>query len=462
MNELSIPKFKKSLFIFRRDFRTEDNTGLIHALEESEIVIPLFIVDEHLLESTKNKRKFLKQFMVESLHDLNYQLKKKTARLYLLKGIPSKIIENLVNTENIDAVFLNEDYTPYSNARDSKLKQVCMNNKIQFLSYPDLLINEPNKILTQEGKPFKVFSRFFQTSLKYPVSTLGENHFTNYYKNNISNELKINELSDIFGPFSNKVHQHGGREKCLEILKNIGRLKDYKNTHDIPTVDTSFLSAHIKFGTCSIREIYNQILYVFGIEHPIIRQLYWRDFFIHIAYHFPHVFNHAFQKKYDKLTWINDGKKFQAWCEGKTGFPIVDAGIRQLNETGFMHNRVRMIVASFLTKDLHIDWRWGEKYFADELIDFDHCVNNGNWQWSASTGCDAQPYFRIFNPWLQQKKFDPDCIYIKKWISELKQVPAEIIHQLYKKDIKLDVNYPRPIIDHAIESKKALLDFKSI
>lgn len=462
MNENSIPKFKKSLFVFRRDFRINDNTALIHALKESEIVIPIFIVDENLIESTKGERKFLKQFMSESLKDLNNQLNEKNSHLYILKGRPSKIIEDLIQTEKIEAIFVNEDYTPYSKARDLKIKQICTKNKIKFNSYPDLLINEPNKILTQENKPFKVFSRFFKASLKFLVSFPQENLFTNYLQDNIANELNIEVLDDIFAPYINNTHQQGGRNNCLKILKSIRRLKDYKITHDIPANDTSHLSAHIKFGNCSIREIYHSILNNLGIEHPLTRQLYWRDFFIYIAHHFPYVFKHAFQKKYDKLKWENNFYKFQDWCNGNTGFPIIDAGMRQLNETGFMHNRIRMIVASFLIKDLHIDWRWGEKYFAEKLIDFDPCVNNGNWQWCASTGCDAQPYFRIFNPWLQQKKFDPECTYIKKWIRELKDVSRDVIHQWYKNEINLHVNYPKPIIDHSIESKMALIGYKSI
>lgn len=461
MNENSIPKFKKSLFIFRRDLRLQDNTALIYASKNSEVVIPIFIIDDILLKSTKDKRIFLKNFMKDSLKDLENQLNERSSHLYIFKGVPSKIIIDLIRLEKIDVIFLNQDYSPYSIKRDAKIKQLCETHEIPFFSCQDILINEPNAILTKQNKPIKVFSRFFQAALKIPVPLPQQNNFLNYYQKKIQNEFSFQELENLI-PSIDSTHKFGGRENCIKILKDIYRLKEYSNTHDIPSIDTSNLSAHLKFGTCSIREIYHNIFNELGIEHPLIRQLYWRDFFIYIAYHFPYVFKHAFQKKYDKLKWENNKYKFQAWCDGNTGFPIIDAGMRQLNETGFMHNRIRMIVASFLTKDLHIDWRWGEKYFAEKLIDFDPSVNNGNWQWCASTGCDAQPYFRIFNPWLQQKKFDPECIYIKKWIKELKDVPTEVIHQWYKKEINLHVNYPKPIIDHSIESKRTLIEYKTI
>ncbi len=223
---------------------------------------------------------------------------------------------------------------------------------------------------------------------------------------------------------------------------------------------TSRLSAHLKFGTCSVREVYYAIVQQLSPEHPLLRQLYWRDFFTHIAFHYPHVFGKAFHPQYDNLVWDNNRGHFQRWAEGTTGFPIVDAGMRELNATGFMHNRVRMIVASFLTKDLHISWRWGERYFAQHLVDYDPAVNNGNWQWAASTGCDAQPYFRIFNPWLQQQKFDPDCQYIYRWIPELNGIPATIIHKWYSKHV--DAPYPAPMLDHARESQIAKERYKNL
>jgi deoxyribodipyrimidine photo-lyase len=213
------------------------------------------------------------------------------------------------------------------------------------------------------------------------------------------------------------------------------------------------LSAHNKFGTCSIREVYYIIAETFTHEHALIKELYWRDFFTHVAWNFPHVFGNSFHSKFDKLKWSKNLKTFKAWCNGLTGFPVVDAAMRQLNKTGFMHNRARMIAASFLTKDLHIEWRLGEQYFAQKLVDYDPAVNNGNWQWVASTGCDAQPYFRIFNPWLQQKKFDPECEYIKRWVPELKDLSPAQIHSWYNPKQKAPADYPKPIVDHTQEAR---------
>ena len=245
-----------------------------------------------------------------------------------------------------------------------------------------------------------------------------------------------------------------GRKECLDILSNLTRFNNYEVERDYPSKErTTHLSPYLKFGTCSIREAYHRIKTVLGNEHPLIRQLYWRDFFVQIGYYFPRVFNSAFREKFNEIKWQNNMNIFELWCNGKTGFPIVDAGMRELNSTGYMHNRVRMIVSSFLVKDLHLDWRKGEEYFANKLIDLDIAVNNGNWQWTASTGCDAQPYFRIFNPWIQQRKYDPDCKYIKKWVPELKEVKREIIHNWFKQKETKSINYPKPIVDHNKESQ---------
>jgi deoxyribodipyrimidine photo-lyase len=256
---------------------------------------------------------------------------------------------------------------------------------------------------------------------------------------------------------------HGGRKEGLKILKHITDFEEYEKIRDIPAYNTTLLSAHLKFGTLSPRETYHHMQSLGRKAHTgLIRQLYWRDFWYHIAYFYPHVFGNAFHEKYNNLTWKQDEKGFKAWCNGTTGFPIVDAGMRQLNETGFMHNRVRMIVASFLIKDLHIHWLRGEQYFAQKLVDYDPCVNNGNWQWVASTGCDPQPYFRIFNPWLQQRKYDPACTYIKRWIPELKDVSTNAIHAWYKDKNRIESSYPAPILDHDVERGKTLAMYKAV
>ena len=348
---------------------------------------------------------------------------------------------------------INRDYTPFSRRRDEALAAVCKQSGIVLHTLPDCLLNEPEQAVKNDKSPYKVFTAFYNNARQFPVAmpqTLVNPRFLS-----VDTGFTIDQLGVLPTEFTS----NGGRQQALAILGRLGDYTDYKNTRDFPALDTtSKLSAHLKFGTCSVREAYYALTEQLGSEHPLLRQLYWRDFFTHIAYHFSQVFGRAFLEKFADLHWDNNADYFQAWCEGKTGFPIVDAGMRELNATGFMHNRVRMIVASFLVKDLHIDWRWGERYFAQNLVDYDPCVNNGNWQWAASTGCDAQPYFRIFNPWLQQLKFDPDCRYIHHWLPELQAFTPKTLHQWDKQHSAC--NYPEPIIDHARESRLAKAWFK--
>jgi len=451
----SLP-YKKSLFIFRRDLRLDDNTGLRAALEQSDAVIPCFIFDPRQVgEKNPYRSANAIQFMIESLEDLDEQLHAKKGKLYLFYGEAEKIIAQLITKEKIDAVFLNQDYTPFSIKRDQAISKACHQHNVAFHAEHDALINPPETIMTGNGTPYAVFTAFWKKSRIVPVEQPIKIKHTNFYIKAISTSFAHKELEKKILPTRNKlIASHGGRDQAFKILNKISNFMQYPSTHDIPSIPTTHLSAHLKFGTISVREAYSKIAKELGAGHPLIRQLYWRDFFTYVAYHSPFVFGHAYHEKYDNLAWSYSKKAFQAWCEGKTGFPIVDAGMRELNTTGFMHNRVRMVVASFLTKDLHIDWRWGEKYFATQLVDYDPAVNNGNWQWAASTGCDAQPYFRIFNPWLQQKKFDPACTYIKTWVPELADVNKKTIHNWFKNDAIIN-GYPRPIIDHAIESRIA-------
>jgi deoxyribodipyrimidine photo-lyase len=250
-----------------------------------------------------------------------------------------------------------------------------------------------------------------------------------------------------------------GRQGALQVLANLAPLETYETDRNFPALPgTSHLSAHMKFGTCSVREAYHKIADNLGDQHPLLRQLYWRDFFTHIAFHRPRVFGHAFRELYDGIVWDQAGEKFQCWCEGKTGFPIIDAGMRELVNTGYMHNRVRMVVASFLVKNLHVDWRLGEAFFARYLTDYDACVNNGSWQWAASTGADAQPYFRVFNPWRQQLKFDVDGVYIKRWVPELAAWPAKAIHRLEKDS----TGYLAPIVDLRASAEEIKARFRGL
>lgn len=429
----------KSIFVFRRDLRVEDNTALNQALKQSE-VLPCFIFDPRQVKDNEYKSERAVQFMVDSLEDLGEQLKRAGGKLHYFHGKPEEVVREL----DYDAVFVNMDYTPFSMKRDSAIKKACEEQGKKFFSFHDSLLNPPGTIKNGKGEPYQVF--------------------TYYHKK--ARELEVREPETVKGkflkedceePFSlEKGDIRGGREKALEILAGIQRLEDYEKTHDLPSKKTSMLSPHNKFGTVSIREAYHSVSRELGEKHPLLRQLHWRDFFTQLAWSWPKVFGHAFKKKYDSLPWENDEDKFDAWRKGLTGFPIVDAGMREL-KTGFMHNRVRMIVGSFLVKDLHIDWRWGEKYFARMLVDYDPCVNNGNWQWVASTGADAQPYFRIFNPWSQQKRFDPDCEYIKTWVEELSGLSPKEIHGLEHERVE---EYPKPMVDHKKESSKAKQSYK--
>jgi deoxyribodipyrimidine photo-lyase len=455
--------YNKSLFIFRRDLRLSDNNGLNQALLNSTLVIPCFIFDPQQVGNQNSYRSMNSiQFMIDSLAEIDEQLKSLGSRLYLFYGKAPDVIKKLIVQEEIDAVFVNRDYTPFSLKRDEEIKKICIEHHREFITSHDLLLHEPEQVLTGSGTPYSIFTAFYKKSVTLPVAPAAKRAGKNFYGKKVAGSHGPEIFSEIIPHRNSALWVQGGSTNGERILKSLDNLEDYQKTRDYPELPTSFLSAHLKFGTVSIRQTYEAIAQKLGKGHPLLRQLYWRDFFTHVAYHSPFVFGHAFHEKYDKLPWKNDKKDFEAWCNGKTGFPIVDAGMRQLNATGWMHNRVRMIVGSFLTKDLHIDWRWGEQYFARQLVDYDPAVNNGNWQWSASTGCDAQPYFRIFNPWLQQIKFDKECHYIKKWVPELKHISPRVIHSWNNPKNNEIKNYPKPIVDHAQESARSKLMYKKV
>lgn len=449
-------KFRKALYIFRRDLRLEDNTGLIFALKNAQEVILSFIFTPEQIEHNPYRSERCLQFMIESLEDLENEIAAKGGKLYLFYGHPEAIVAELIKNQHVDAVIVNRDYTPYSKKRDQKIESSCNEFEVPFYSFDDALLNAPDQTLKGDGKPYSVFTPFYRNAMRLEIKLPVANQYNNYY----SGLIPFDRGSNLYKKILPKrfVQQSGGRAACLKILKKIEQFTYYESLRDFPSAQmTTHLSAHLKFTTCSPREIYWAISRQFGASSALIRSLYWRDFFTSIGFHFPHVFSGAFHRKFDRIHWSRDEQIFKKWCEGKTGFPIVDAGMREMNQTGFMHNRVRMIAASFLVKDLHLDWRWGEKYFAQQLIDYDPAVNNGNWQWAASTGCDAQPYFRIFNPWTQAVKFDPECEYIKKWITDLAPLPSQIIHKWHQEKYHSQSQiYPPPIVDHAKESKIAI------
>ncbi|WP_347989439.1 deoxyribodipyrimidine photo-lyase [Methylomonas sp. AM2-LC] len=449
--------YAKSLFIFRRDLRIEDNTALNAALAQSEQVIAVFIFNPLQIEAHPYQSHPALQFMLEALQDLQRQFTVQGGKLYFYTDNPENVITRLHTEHQIAAVFVNRDYTPFSLQRDSGIQQRCQTLGIDFHSHADLLLNEPEQVLNKTHTPYQVFSAFYKRARQNPVKLPKNLHAGNFCS------AELYATSTDWQTSLKQTHTNvltGGRQPALALLHNgLSACKNYSLERDYPSLTaTSTLSAYLKFGCCSIREAYYATLQQFDAEHPLLRQFYWRDFFTHIAYHYPYVFGHAFHRRYDNIEWQNQEPLFLAWTQGMTGFPIIDAGMRELNQTGLMHNRVRMLVASFLVKDLHISWRWGERYFAQHLLDYDPCVNNGNWQWAASTGCDAQPYFRVFNPWLQQRKFDADCRYIKRWVPELAKYSTSQIHQWQQP--ATDSHYPAPIVDHAEQTRQVKALYK--
>ena len=441
----------KSIFIFRRDLRLEDNTALNEALSKGE-VLPIFIFDPRQINNNEYFSNNAFQFMIESLKELDRELKQKGSKLNIYQGEPHSILNKLV--DDFDAVFVNRDYTPFSIKRDNEIKKVIEEKSKQIFSYHDYMLNPPEDGLKSDGTPYSVFTPYYNNAKNMKVKK------PKTEKGNFLIDKNSQDISEMKYDVNKNIFRQGGRKESLKIIENISKFLNYEEDRDIPSLEgTTGLSAHNKFGTVSIREEYHHFSNYSGKNHPLVRQLYWRDFFMQLAFYSPKVFGKSFNKKYDDIKWIDNEKWFDAWKEGKTGFPIVDAGMRQLNKTGYMHNRVRMIVSSFLTKDLHIDWRKGEKYFAQQLVDYDPAVNNGSWQWAASTGADAQPYFRIFNPWRQQKRFDDGCRYIKKWVPELNNLTPTEIHRLefYKSS---NIDYPEPIVNHKEESEIAKKMYK--
>lgn len=453
-----------TLFIFRRDLRAHDNTALIEAARSGSLILTCFIFDPVQIERHDYFSEKGFQYMLESLESLASSLRERGGLLHFFLGKPHEVIQMLSEQLDIRRLCVNRDYTPYAKSRDQMIELVCERRGIQFESYHDALLSEPGSVLTKAGLPFTVFTPFMKAA-RAQVVRKPQNFpdHINGYTESVGGSLSPAELEKLLPARSTLSFIKGGTPTAHGQLTRLSKMTNYAEERNIPSLQaTSGLSAAHKFGAISIRETYHAALDSLGSDTSLISELYWRDFFTHLAFHYPRVFGNAFQEKYNALRWENDEVKFRRWCEGTTGFPIVDAGMRQMNATGYMHNRVRMITASFLCKDLHIDWRWGEKYFAQKLIDYDPCVNNGSWQWSASTGADAAPYFRIFNPWSQQKKFDPEGDYIRQWVEELKGCDADTLHGLELPLMASPSGYPPPMVDHKSESTKTLREFQRL
>ena len=448
---------KKSIFIFRRSYRLDDNKGLIKCCKESDKVYPVFIfTPEQITNANKYKSNNAIQFMIESLEDLNKQLEKRGSRLMTFYGENNKVLKKLIKELDIDAVYVNVDYTPYSRKRDKGIMDLCKEMEKEFVYDEDILLHKVGTIIKDDGSAYQKFTPFYRKGLTYKVDKPKKNK----YKNFENKKLKWEVDKMKFYEENEEILVRGGRELGLKSLKNVKEQMEYKEMRNCLNYKTTQLSAYVKFGCISIREFYWTIEKIMGKDASLISQLYWRDFYYNIVYYYPRVIGHPMKKKYSRIRWNNNETLFKKWCEGRTGYPIVDAGMRQMNTTGYMHNRSRLIVSNFLIKLLLIDWMKGERYFATQLVDYDVSVNNGNWQWGSGSGADSQQYNRIFNPWLQSKKFDPNGEYIKKWVPELKDVPEKDLHKwdtVYK---SYDVDYPTPIINYKDARKKTLEVYK--
>lgn len=425
---------KISIFWFRRDLRLKDNHGLYEALESGKKVLPIFIFDEDILDLLENKSDKRVDFIVQALQTLNSFLKSKNKCIKIFKGKPLEIYKKLSQNYEIEAVYSNEDYEPYAIKRDQKIADFLASKNINFHQFKDQVIFHKDEIVKADKKPYTVYT---------PYSKLWLNEFQKVDLQGFPSEKKLDNLLEI--SFEELKIEDIGFQKtdlAFEVPEaDLHIIKTYEETRNFPAVKgTTQLGVHLRFGTISVRKLTK-----IAKENNLtfLKELIWREFFMQILYHFPKVVNHSFKSKYDAIPWENNPEFLEKWKAGKTGFPIVDAGMRELNATGFMHNRVRMITASFLIKHLLTDWRIGEAYFAEKLMDYDLSANNGNWQWCSSSGCDAAPYFRIFNPDEQQKKFDPDFKYIKKWIPEFGTK-----------------YYPKPIVEHKKAREKVLKVYK--
>jgi len=444
-----------NIFIFRRDLRLYDNTSLNKLKNKYPKIkiLPIFIFNKNQIDKDKNKyySSNAVQFLFECLDELSF------LNFYYTDN-ELNILNELKEKYKINAISFNKDYTPYAIKRDKDIENWCNLNKIELICEEDYTLFKIGEILKNDNKPYLKFTPFYNKSIiKKPIS-INNNDKYNFIKNNKNNKI---EQFNFLRPKNNlNLKVNGGRVNALNILKKVKQnfFKEYDKERDYPYLDkTTKLSAYIKFGCISIREIYFSL----NVKHGLVRELIWRDFYANISFYFPYIYGNTYIKKYNNIKWDNNNDNFEKWKSGNTGFPIVDASMRQLNECGWLHNRCRMIVASFLVKNLFIDWKKGEEYFASKLVDYDPSSNNGGWQWCASTGTDSQPYFRIFSPTVQLKKFDKDCLYIKKWIPELKDIDNKIILNWEKKNNYNNINYTKPIIDFRITSKKFISIFKN-
>ncbi len=454
----------RALVWLRRDLRLNDHTPLAHATSLAAEVALVFVFDPNILDRLEDKDDKRLTFLQESLHELDGELKKRGSRLIVKYGDPKKEIPLLAKRLKVSHVCTGKDYEPYAKERDAHVAKSLTKEGIAFHLLKDQVIFQEREVLNKEGNPFRVFTPYKNAWLNLlNVRDYEERkplHQKFVKEANLGKEVKEFSLKDM-GFRASELWLDPGEKAAHARLKDfLPRMKNYSEQRNFPMAvgGTSGLSVHLRFGTISIRTCVRAALNQKNKGHETwLSELIWRDFYFMILDQFPHVVGHSFKKEYESIRWPGKPAHFEAWCRGETGFPIVDAAMRHFNETGWMHNRLRMVVASFLTKDLLMDWRLGEAYFARKLLDFDLSANNGGWQWSASTGCDAQPYFRIFNPYSQSETYDPKGEFIRSQIPELAKIVGKSIHS---PEPVLAPGYPRPIVDHKEQREKALRLFK--
>ena len=452
-----------TLFIYRRDLRIVDNNGLNLAMKQYDNIIPIFIfTPEQIGDKNKFRSDNAIQFMCESLKELDYDLKKQGSKLHIFNGENTTVLKRIFNTIDVENVVYNMDYTPYAKKRDKSIRLLCKKNSVNCVEVEDYLTNKVGTILKPNGEPYTVFTPFKNKGLTFDVAKPSKNRAKNLVK---SNKLNTSGLIDY--NINNDILVKGGRSEGIKMLKKVKQHKNYGKVRNLLSVRSTELSAYIKFGCISIREVYWTIHNLNGLNSTLMSQLFWREFYYYITFYFPDVLKGKnYNSKYDGVDWVKSKGHFKKWCEGKTGYPVVDAGMRQLNETGYMHNRARLITANFLNRMLGYHWTLGEKYFATKLTDYDPAVNNGNWQWIASTGTDPKPYFqRLFNPIIQSEKFDPDAKYIKKWLPELKNIPAKDLHKWESKYVNYNlgvVNYVAPIVNYKEAREKSVKMYRAV
>lgn len=427
---------KVNIFWFRRDLRLDDNVGFYNALKSKNPVLPIFIFDKEILDKLPKKDARV-TFIFDTLQKMNGTLQKENnSSLALFYGKPEEIYKNLIKKYTIETVFTNRDYEPYASKRDQKITEVLAENNIEFKTFKDQVIFEKDEVVKKDGNPYVVYTPY----MKVWKETFKEYNLDTYYTNSyLKNLVKDTDLPNIT---LSEMGFEKSSQKIEDFVVTPKLIQQYEDTRNFPAQDTtSKLGPHLRFGTVSVREMVKKAV---AEKNEIFwQELIWREFFMQILWHFPHTSEKSFKAKYDRIEWRNNEEEFKKWCNGQTGYPFVDAGMRQLNKTGFMHNRVRMLVGSFLCKHLLIDWRWGEAYFAEKLHDYEMASNIGNWQWVAGSGVDAAPYFRIFNPTTQIKKFDKDLQYIKKWVPEFQEL-----------------TYAKEIVDHKIARERCLKTYK--